>query len=102
MGHAKAHSPSPFPLPYQIQSLCTSRGRRLRRLDLVVNGNEIQRLAHSINAHRPDWMISSLTTFIGRHMGQWSYRDASVALTFVATDATNGRPTGFDDPEACS
>jgi hypothetical protein len=58
-----------------------------------MNGNEVQRLAHSINAHRPDWMISSLTTFIGRHMAQWSYRDAAVALTFVACDATaDGQP----------
>lgn len=51
-----------------------------------MNGNEAQRLAHAINAHRPDWMISSLTTFIGRHMTNWAYRDAAVALTFIACD----------------
>jgi hypothetical protein len=51
-----------------------------------MNGNEVQRLAHAINAHRPDWMISSLTTFIARHMAGWPYRDAAIALTFVACD----------------
>jgi hypothetical protein len=52
-----------------------------------MNGNEIQRLAHAISMHRPDWMISSLTTFITRNLSHWTYRDASVALTWVATDS---------------
>lgn len=52
-----------------------------------MNSNEIQRLAHAISNHRPDWMIASLRTFIERNMSNWAYRDASVALTWIATDA---------------
>lgn len=64
-----------------------------------MNGNEVQRLAHSINAHRPDWMISSLTTFITRNLSAWTYRDASVALTFVATDAKPDGQPASDTPK---
>jgi hypothetical protein len=52
-----------------------------------MNPQEIARLAHAINEHRPDWPISSLTTFITRNLSNRAYRDASVALTWVATDA---------------
>lgn len=52
-----------------------------------MNANEIRRLANAINAHRPDWPVSSLTTFITRSLGNRTYQDASVALTWIATDA---------------
>lgn len=64
-----------------------------------MNGNEAQRLAHAVNAHRPDWMISSLTTFITRNMSAWTYRDAAVALTFVATDAKPDGQPASDTPK---
>ena len=64
-----------------------------------MNGNEIQRLAHAINAHRPDWMISSLRTFVERNMAAWTYRDAAVALTFVATDAKPDGQPASDTPK---
>ena len=64
-----------------------------------MNGNEVQRLAHSINAHRPDWMISSLRTFIERHMSAWPYRDAAVALTFVACDSKPDGQPASDTPK---
>ncbi len=51
-----------------------------------MNPTQQQRLAHSINQLRPDWLISSLSTFIERHMSKWAYRDAAVALTWVAVD----------------
>lgn len=64
-----------------------------------MNGNEIQRLAHAINAHRPDWMIASLTTFLTRHMSAWPYRDAAVALTFVACDSKVDGTPASDTPK---
>lgn len=64
-----------------------------------MNGNEIQRLAHAINAHRPDWIIQSLTTFISRHMAAWTYRDAAVALTYVACDAKPDGQAASDTPK---
>jgi hypothetical protein len=51
-----------------------------------MNPNEIKRLAHAINEHRPDWPISSLTTFIAHNLTNRTYRDAAVALTWVACD----------------
>lgn len=51
-----------------------------------MNANEIRRLAHAINEHRPDWPVSSLTTFITRELAKHTYRDAAVALTWVAVD----------------
>lgn len=49
--------------------------------------NEIRRLAHAMNDLRPDWPISSLTTFMHRtELANWTYRDAAVALAWVAAD----------------
>lgn len=48
---------------------------------------EIRRLAHAINALRPDWPISSLTTFIEKtDLRRQPYRDAAVKLAWVAVD----------------
>ncbi len=55
--------------------------------------NEIRRLAHAINDLRPDWPISSLTTFITNQLGKRAYRDAAIAMTWVAVDAKpDGQP----------
>lgn len=55
--------------------------------------NEIRRLAHAINEIRPDWPVSSLTTFIARHLARRTYRDAAIALAYIATDtALDGTP----------
>lgn len=48
--------------------------------------NEIQRLAHATNDLRPDWPISSLRTFIENNLSKRAYRDAAVALVWVAVD----------------
>jgi len=48
--------------------------------------NEISRLAHALNELRPDWPVSSLTTWLTRHMSNRPYRDAAVALVWVAVD----------------
>lgn len=51
-----------------------------------MNGNEISRLAHAVNELRPDWPISSLTTWLTRNLANRPYRDAAVALVWVAVD----------------
>lgn len=55
--------------------------------------NEQSRLAHALNDLRPDWPIASLSTFIGRHMTNRTYRDAAVMLVWVACDLDkDGQP----------
>lgn len=51
-----------------------------------MNDTEIKRLAHAVNELRPSWPISSLTTFIQRSLGNRIYRDAALALIWVALD----------------
>lgn len=51
-----------------------------------MNGNEISRLAHAVNELRPDWPISSLTTWLTRNLASRPYRDAAIALVYVALD----------------
>jgi hypothetical protein len=55
-------------------------------LDLDVNGNQVSQLAHALNELRPDWPISSLTTWITNNLSKRSYQDAAVALVWVALD----------------
>ena len=54
--------------------------------------DEIERLAHAINQLRPDWPIASLRTGITRDLGTRAYRDAAIALTWVACDPTSRTP----------
>lgn len=53
---------------------------------------EAHRLAAAINQLRPDWPLASLSTWIRKHLGERAYRDAAVALTWVATDPTTTTP----------
>ena len=53
---------------------------------------EIDRLAAATNALRPDWPVQSLRTFITTNLAERSYRDATVALAWVATDPTSRTP----------
>lgn len=53
---------------------------------------EIERIAHSMNAHRPDWNVRSLITFLTRNHANRSYTDLAVAATVVATDPTTTTP----------
>lgn len=48
---------------------------------------EVKRLAHALNELRPSWPVSSLVTFISRNLSNRNYRDAAVALVYVALDA---------------
>lgn len=51
-----------------------------------MNDAEQQRLAHALNELRPTWPISSLRTFIARNLANRPYRDAAMALVWVALD----------------
>lgn len=51
-----------------------------------MNGNEISKLAHALNELRPDWPISSLTTWLNNHLSKRPYRDAAIACVWVALD----------------
>jgi hypothetical protein len=51
-----------------------------------MNDIETKRLAHAINELRPSWPISSLTTFIARNLARRPFRDAAMALVWVALD----------------
>lgn len=54
--------------------------------------DEIQRIAVAMNAHRPDWPVASLVTFLGRHHGNRAYRALAVAGVVIATDPTTQTP----------
>lgn len=64
-----------------------------------MNDNELRRLAHAINDLRPDWPISSLTTFMQRTMLNRTYRDAAVALAWIATDTKADGTHASDTPK---
>jgi len=64
-----------------------------------MNDNEIRRLAHALDALRPDWPISSLTSFIRKHLASWPYRDAAVALAYIACDTKPDGQHASDTPK---
>lgn len=51
-----------------------------------MNGVEIARLAAAVNLLRSDWPVESVQTFIANHLARRPYRDAAVAMVYVATD----------------
>lgn len=57
-----------------------------------MNTTETERLAASINALRPDWPVASLSTFIAGQLANRAYRDAALALAWVATDPDTRTP----------
>ena len=58
----------------------------------MIEQTEAARLAAAINALRPEWPAQSLLTFIGKHLQHRAYRDAAVALTWVACDTATLTP----------
>lgn len=97
IAHADPNSPIPlvplFPSPFLGQvprpSAVCRAARRWRDWTWLVrpmNDIEIRRLAHALNELRPDWPVSSLTTWLSRNMTNRPYRDAAVALVWVAVD----------------
>ena len=53
---------------------------------------EAHRLAAAINQLRPDWPLASLSTWIRKNLTERAYRDAAVALTWVACDPQTTSP----------
>lgn len=64
-----------------------------------MNDIEVRRLAHAINELRPSWPIASLTTFISRNMSNRPFRDAAMALTWVALDCDGAGNYVTDTPK---
>lgn len=52
----------------------------------MIEQTQAARLAAAINALRPEWPTQSLLTFIGKNLQHRAYRDAAIALTWVACD----------------
>lgn len=53
---------------------------------------ELARLAGMANALRPDWPAQSILTFLTEHCAFRAYRDAAVALAWLATDDATSTP----------
>lgn len=54
--------------------------------------NQAERLAHAVNALRPDWPVRSLLTFIQKSLSDRAHFDAAVALAWVAADPASKTP----------
>lgn len=54
--------------------------------------NELDRLAAAGHRLRPDWRADSLKTFLAAHVADRPYRDAAIALAWVATDPVAKTP----------
>ncbi|TDE03449.1 hypothetical protein [Jiangella asiatica] len=57
-----------------------------------MNQVECARLAAAVNHYRPEWPQASLLSFITKNLAARAYRDAAVALTWVATDPATETP----------
>lgn len=57
-----------------------------------MNEIEAQRLASAVNALRADWPLPSLRTWIWANLARRAYRDAAVALVWVAVDPATKMP----------
>lgn len=58
----------------------------------MITQTQAERIAQAINALRPDWPTRSLLTFTQKHLADRAYRDALVALVWVASDPTTKTP----------
>ena len=59
---------------------------------------EIDRLAQSVNALRPDWGAHDLKTFIANQLPDRSYTEAAKAFATIATDPTTRSPARILQP----
>ena len=59
---------------------------------------EIDRLAQSVNALRPDWGAHDLKTFIANQLPDRSYTEAAKAFALIATDPTTRSPARILQP----
>ena len=59
---------------------------------------EIDRLAQSVNALRPDWGAHDLKTFIANQLPNRGYLEAAKAFAEIATDPTTRSPARILQP----
>jgi hypothetical protein len=64
----------------------------------MIEQTQAARLAAAINALRPEWPAQSLLTFIGKNLTGRAYRDAAVALAWIAADPTTLTPARVLEP----
>lgn len=57
-----------------------------------MNQTEAHRLTAAVCALRPDWPLASVSGWIAKNLLDRPYRDAAVALTWVATDPETKTP----------
>lgn len=57
-----------------------------------MNQIEAHRLAAAINQLRPEWPLASLASFIAKNLATRPYRDAAIALTWIACDPETVNP----------
>ncbi len=57
-----------------------------------MNEHEAERVAHAINALRPDWPTASVLTFIKTKLIDRPRRDVAVALVWVACESSSEKP----------
>lgn len=57
-----------------------------------MNETQAHRLAAAVNQLRPEWPLASLSAFIHKNLIARAYRDAAVALTWVACDEESLTP----------
>ncbi len=58
----------------------------------MISRDETERLAAMANSLRPDWPVKSLVTFIVNELTRRTYREAAIALAWVATDPATDTP----------
>lgn len=58
----------------------------------MASREEIQRVAAAMNAHRPDWRLTSLTTFLTDRCAMKPYRTLAIAAIAIATDPKCATP----------
>ncbi|WP_330473800.1 hypothetical protein [Terrabacter sp. C0L_2] len=57
-----------------------------------MNQVEAHRLAAAVSQLRPDWPVASLSSWITKNLTERPYRDAAVALAWVAADPATTTP----------
>lgn len=58
----------------------------------MISRDETERLAAMANSLRPDWPVKSLVTFIVNELTRRTYREAAIALAWIATDPATDTP----------
>jgi hypothetical protein len=59
---------------------------------ILMNDNEIQKLAAMASALRPDWHAKSLRSFIEKNLSSRTYADCAVAFAWICTHTKTETP----------